>query len=143
MNHRTSTANQSFVLQHNLGMFEGFNFRTQSAVDHLLDAQSVVEWDHDRYGETEFWLTGDAPGVSLLFKHRSSVTAMELIGLDCMLTGLGGDSLHNFLLIHHAVNICGDALERLSAESVQDYCLHIFFWHQLSRSSPGSGLRAV
>jgi hypothetical protein len=113
-------------LQFDLGMFEGFNFRTQSAIDHLVSAQAVVAWDHDRQGEAEFWPAGDKPEVSLLFKGRSSVTAAELLDLDRVLGELGGDSRYNFLQIHYAVNICGDALRNLHAESVQDYCLYVF-----------------
>ena len=114
-------------LQFNLGMFEGFNFRAQSAIDHLVSAEDVVNWDHDGQGEAEFWPTGDVPEVALLFKNRSSVTASELLALDRALVELGEDSRYNFLQIHYAVNICGNALETLSAESVQDSCLHVFF----------------
>ena len=114
-------------LQFNLGMFEGFNFRTQSAVDHLVSAEAVVNWNYDRQGEAEFWPTGDVPEVALLFKHRSNVTATELLALDWVLGELGGTSRYNFLQIHYAVNLCGNRLETLSAESVQDHCLHVFF----------------
>ena len=113
-------------LQFNLGMFEGFNFRTQSAIDHLVSAEDVVNWDHDRQGEAEFWPAGEVPEIALIFKHRSSVTAAELLDLDRVLVELGGDSRHNFLLIHYAVNLCGDALPTLSAESVQDRCVQVF-----------------
>ena len=113
-------------LQFNLGMFEGFNFRTQSAVDHLVSAEAVVNWNYDRQGEAEFWPTGDVPEVALLFKHRSNVTATELLALDWVLGELGGDSRYNFLQVHYAVNLCGDALPTLSAESVQDRCVQVF-----------------
>ena len=113
-------------LQFDLGTFEGFNFRTQSAIDHLVTAQEVVAWDHDRQGEAEFWPSGDRPEVALLFKHRSSVTASELLDLDRVLVELGDDSPQNFLQVHYAVNICGADLHRLSADSVQDHGLHVF-----------------
>ena len=113
-------------LQFNLGQFEGFNFRTQSAIDHWVTAEAVVNWDHDRNGEAEFWPAGDVPEVALLFKHRSSVTAAELLDLDRLLVELGGDSRLNFLQIHFAVNVCGDALELLSADAVQDLGLQVF-----------------
>ena len=126
-NQTAANATEPKTLHFNLGMFEGFNFRTQSAIDCLVSAQAVVNWDHDRQGEEEFWPAGDVPEAALLFEHRSSVTTMELLDLDRVLVELGGDSRYNFLQIHHAVNICGDALEFLSADSVQDHCLHVFF----------------
>lgn len=113
-------------LQFNLGMFEGFNFRTQSAIDHLVSAEDVVNWNHDQQGEAEFWPSGDVAGVALIFKNRSTVTAAELLDLDRVLVELGSDSRYNFLLIHFALNLCGDALSKLSAESVQNHCVQVF-----------------
>ncbi len=114
------------ALQFNLGMFEGFSFRTQSAIDHLVSAHAVVNWDHDRQGEAEFWPTGDVPEVALVFKHRSTVTAAELLGLDRVLVELGGDTRYNYLQIHYAVNTCGDPLSTLTSELVQDHVLYVF-----------------
>ena len=113
-------------LQFNLGQFAGFNFRTQSALDHWLTAEAVVNWDHARNGGAEFWPAGDVPEVALLFKPRSRVTAAELLDLDRVLQELGGDSRYNFLQIYFAVNICGDALETLSAAAVHDHEMLIF-----------------
>ena len=113
-------------MRFNLSLFEGFNCRTQTALDHLVGAAAVVNWNHDQQGEAEFWPTGEVPEVALLFKHRSSVTAAELLDLDRVLVELGGDSRYNFLLIHYAVNLCGDALPTLSAESVHDRCVQVF-----------------
>ena len=95
------------TIRHDLGTFEGFNFRAQSAIDRILTTAEVVAWDHDRDGEAEFWPSGDRAEVSLMFKGRSAVTATELIDLDRLLTELGGDSAENFLRIHYAVNIRG------------------------------------
>ena len=72
-------------------MFEGFNFRTQSAIQRNLTASEVVEWDHDQKGEAEFWPAGDRPEVGLIFRHRSAVTGAELLELDRLLDELGGD----------------------------------------------------
>ncbi len=113
-------------LQCNFGMFEGFNCRTQTAIDHLVSAATVVNWDHDQEGEAEFWPAGDVPEIALIFKHRSTVTAAELLDLDRVLVELGSDTRYNFLLIHFALNLCGDALPKLSAESVQDHCVQVF-----------------
>jgi len=110
-----------------LGTFEGFNFRTQSAIDHVLTAQEVVTWNHDAQGEAEFWPAGDVPEVALLFQGRSNVTASELLDLDRVLVDMGGDTRDNFLQIHYAVDICGGSLHTLSANDAQDQCLHIFY----------------
>lgn len=119
------TVHQSLISD--FGTFEGFNFRTQSAIDRALTAQEVVAWDHDRQGEAEFWPSGDSPEVALLFKHRSSVTASELLDLDRVLLELGDDSRASFLQIHYAVDICGAALQSLTAEKVQDNGLQVFY----------------
>ena len=66
------------------------------------------------------------PEVALIFNHRSSVPAAELLDLDRVLVELGGDTRYNFLQIHYALNLGGDALANLSAESVQDHCVQVF-----------------
>ena len=108
-----------------MGTFEGFNFRTQSAIPRLLTADEVVSWDHDREGEAEFWPSGDKREVSLLFNRE--VTASELRDLDRLLTELGDDSAENYLRIHSMVNITGAKLSELSREAIEDQFLHIFF----------------
>ena len=114
-------------LIHELGSFEAFNFREQSAVDRILTAAEVVAWDHDSEGEAEFWPAGDHPEVALLFRGQNTVTASELLDLDRLLTELGGDSPENFLQIHYAVNICGGNLSTLTSDEIQDNCLQIYF----------------
>jgi hypothetical protein len=121
----TSTA-AILALHHDLGTFEGFNFRHNGAIDRLLTAEEVVNWEHDAHGEAEFWPSGDHPGVALLFKHKTAVTANELQALDCLLHDLGDDSDYSFLRIHHAVNWCGYDLTTLTVERVEDQPLHIF-----------------
>lgn len=114
-------------LTSDLGTYEAFNFRTQSAVDRILTAAEVVDWDHDGQGEAEFWPSGDRPEVALLFRHRSSVTGSELLALDRLLTELGGDSTVNFLRIHYAVNSRGADLLTLTRDAVEDCPLEILF----------------
>lgn len=126
-NQTPSHTTELMGLTFDLGQFEGFNFRTQSAIDRLVSAKEVANWDHDRNGEAEFWPAGDVPEVALLFKGRSSVTAAELLDLDRVLVELGGDTRDNFLQVHYAVNICGAALQTLTASEVQDQCLHVFY----------------
>jgi hypothetical protein len=109
-----------------LGTFEGFNFRTQSAILRPLTAAEVVGWDHDRQGEAEFWPAGDRAEVALLFKFKGTVTGSELRELDRLLTEMRGDSVENFLWIHYVVNTCGAAFEGLSRNAVEDANLEIF-----------------
>ena len=42
------------TLRFDLGTFEGFNFRDQSAIERELTAEEVVNWNHDGDGEAEF-----------------------------------------------------------------------------------------
>src|SRR4051812_44694891 len=97
----------SEALNFDFGTFEGFNFRTQSAIGPNSTAEEVINWDHDQKGEAEFWPSGDSPGVQLVCGKRSSVTSSELVALDKLLSDLGSDSDENFLRIHFAVNVCG------------------------------------
>jgi hypothetical protein len=113
-------------LSFDFGTFEGFNFRSQCAIPRHLTAAEVVAWNHDRDGEAEFWPSGDAPAVELIFKHRASATAAELLDLDRLLNELRGDSAANYLRVHHAVNIRGARLDTLTRETVEDLPLDIF-----------------
>jgi hypothetical protein len=110
----------------NLGTFEGFNFKTQSAICRILTASQVIYWDHDREGEAEFWPAGDRPEVSLLFRHEC-VTGSELLDLDRLLNELGDDSADSFLRIHHARNGSGFHLADLTREKLDDLSLYIYF----------------
>ena len=49
-----------------LGYFEGFNFRDQCAIEKILTAEDVVNWDHDEDGEAEFWPEGSNVFVQAL-----------------------------------------------------------------------------
>ena len=113
-------------LQFNLGTFEGFNFRKQSAIDRSLSADEVLAWDHDNNGEAEFWPSGDSAGVALIFKGKTSVTASELRDLDRLLDELGGDSDESFLRIHIAQDRHGGCLASLSGRDVEDQSAHFF-----------------
>ena len=113
--------------QFDLGTFEGFSFREQSAIERNLTAEEVINWDHDREGEAEFWPAGDRPEVALLFRSRTAVTGSELEALCELLSGLGGDSSENFLRVHYLMNNLGGDLCSLTVDEVQDACLHIFY----------------
>lgn len=115
------------VIEFDLGTFEGFNFRRQSAIDRILTAAEVVGWDHDEQGEAEFWPAGDRPEVAMFFKSRSTVSGSELLDLDRLLHDMGGDSPYHFVQIHYAVNVSGAKLATLTREEVEDFPLHVFF----------------
>ena len=115
------------ILRFDLGTFEGFNFRGQSAIDRVLTAQEVVDWDHDLWGEAEFWPAGDRPEVRLVFGGSSSVTGSELLALDRALQELGDDSPREFLRIHYVANVSGGDLANLTRDELEDADLHLFF----------------
>ena len=113
-------------LHFDLGTFEGFNFRNQSAIEKILTADEVVHWDHDKDGEAEFWPSGDNAEVALIFHDQSSVTFSELVGLDNLLHELGGDETENVLKIYHALTSGGAGLSTLTASEVEDSNIHFF-----------------
>jgi hypothetical protein len=113
-------------LQFDLGTFEGFNFRTQSAIERLLTADEVIHWEHDADGEAKFRPAGDHAGIAVLFEHRTAVTVADLLAVDRLLFELGGDALEHFLRIHFIVNCCGYDLQTLTAGTVEDQALHLF-----------------
>jgi hypothetical protein len=126
MEEATATT-EAHALCHDFGTFEGFNFRNQSAIFPNHTADEVVNWDHDKEGEAEFWPSGDNEGVQLVFKGQSSVTGSELRALDELLDDLGGDNDENFLKIYHAVSVLGYDLGTLTNTTVEDEAPQFFF----------------
>ena len=116
----------TIALQFDLGTFEGFNFKEDSAIARNLTAEEVVNWDHDAKGEAEFWPSGDNAGVAMLFKGQASVTCTELLDLDRVLLELGNDSFINYVRIHHEMNTQGTYLKDLTGEQVDCQDIHIF-----------------
>lgn len=110
----------------NLGSFEGFNFRTQSAIEHILSASDLIAWDHDRKGEAEFWPAGDHPGVSFVFRGRTSVTGSEVRHLGRLLDELQSDDIETFLRIGHALDVGSVGLPDLTADHIEDLDCQIF-----------------
>lgn len=108
-----------------LGSFEGFNFRQQSAILNLT-AWQVVEWNHDKAGEAEFWPAGDHDGVALIFRNQDAITASELIELDRVLRDLGGDSIESFLRVYYMLRIGGTPLAGVSLAAVDEVNVHFF-----------------
>ena len=114
------------TLKHDLGTFEGFNFRDQAALDRNLTADEVLDWDHDGAGEAEFWPAGDHPGVASVFDRKSAVTGSELEALDDLLRQLGQDDTETFLRIRYAVHDRGLDLTDLTAAEVEDAPLYLY-----------------
>jgi hypothetical protein len=112
--------------KHDLGTFEGFNFREQAALDRNVTADELVDWDHDGAGEAEFWPAGDHPGVAALFERRNAVTGSELEALDDLLRQLGHDGTETFLRIRFAVHDRGLDLRTVTSEEVEDVLLYLY-----------------
>lgn len=114
-----------------LGTFEGFNFREQSAIFPNLTVEEVLTWDHDEKGEAEFWPAGDRPEMLLIHKG-STITALDITETIRLLEDLGGDSTENFLLLHYALHICGSNLEELTRDDIRDYGIQLFLGNNLT-----------
>lgn len=108
------------TIAHDFGHFEGFNFRSQSAIELRLTATEVVQWDYDRYGEAEFWPAGDKREIKLIFSGQNSVSASELLDLSALLEELGDEATETYLSVYFALSILGEDLGKLSAEGVRD-----------------------
>ncbi len=101
-----------------LGTFEGFNFRDQSAIERVLTAEDVVNWDHDGDGEAEFWPSGEDPLVKGIFS--GNVTASDLTALAELLTNLDGDRTEDLLRIQFAIRVQGYDFSRLTVQDLDD-----------------------
>ncbi len=123
---QSSGSTNKLTLRFDLGTFEGFNFRHQSAIEKILTAEEMVNWDHDKDGEAEFWPSGDHDGVALIFRDRTSVTYSQVVALDTLLHDLGGDDTNTFLRIYHALQTSGTGLPDLTASEVEVSNSHIF-----------------
>jgi len=106
-----------------IGEFEGFNFREQSAIERSLSAEEVIEWDHDNDGEAEFWPAGDN-----VFTHRL------LPGNAC-----SGSEVREVIRIFEETDGCpqqlakavylrdrGSDLEEITGQAIEDSCLYVF-----------------
>ncbi len=117
------------TLTHELGSFEGFNHRDQRAIELILSAQEVIDWDHDAQGESEFWPAGDHPGVALIFQAADSVTPFEITALDGLLEELGDETQETFVRLHVLCHLHGHSLRSLQADDVHDLDAHVFSGH--------------
>src|SRR5262245_16716251 len=127
MNHcdQSNPSQNTHALIHNLGSFEGTNFRDHCAIERILTADEVVAWDHERDGQAEFWPAGDHAGAELVFGGQE-VTAAGIVALDNLLEQLGGDSDRNFLRIHNAMRVHNCAVSDLTLDQLDNGALQIF-----------------
>jgi antirestriction protein ArdC len=79
-NQTPSPVTQPKELQFNLGQFEGFNFRTQSAIDHGLSAEEVPATEGERLPPFSFEALVAELGAAFLcgFAGLRNVTADAL-----------------------------------------------------------------
>ena len=57
-------------IRSNLGLFNGYDFRSQSKMDRLFSANEVINWDHHKDGDAQFRPSGDHKGVFEVFKRK-------------------------------------------------------------------------
>ncbi len=113
--------------RYDFGSFEGFNFRSQSAIPKTLSIGEVLNWDHDQNGEAEFWPSGDCEGVSLVFKNLNAVTSSELMALEELLTELGGDSDDNYVKVYYSVSVLRERVDDIESSKIEDQT-PLLFW---------------
>lgn len=92
-----------YELDFDLGKFLGRGIHKKTHVDGIFTAQEIIDWDERRDGFSEFFPAGDHEGVSLVFREKSSVDAMELIELDCLFGGFGSSTNSVCMEIHHVM----------------------------------------
>ncbi len=110
-------------IENDLGYFEGFNFRSQSAIEQILSAEDVVNWDHDTRGEAEFWPEGSNVFVRLLSPREC--TASDLIEIDRIFSELGEDE-HQLCKAVYLKETHGLDLRDITREAVEDACLYVY-----------------
>lgn len=122
-------------IENDLGMFEGFNFRNQAAIPKLLTAQEVINWDHDKQGEAEFWPHNNNELAATVFKTLGGkeVTANEIILVDKLL------ELEEYELVQvlaavddQGLHYCREKLEDNALELLDDYC---FYHHSQTKEA--------
>lgn len=121
--------------EYDIGTFEGFNFRDQSAIDHILTAQEVLDWDHDGDGEAEFWPHGNNPFTSYLLPENSCSDSdvREVIRIFYETEGRPAE-----LAKACYMRDCGTALEDITSEAINDACLYVFgpgWFHDLYKQA--------
>lgn len=111
------------TLRIDLGNFEGFNFREGAAIEGNLNAEDVIIWDHDRWGEAEFWPDGSNEIVSRLLPGNSC-SAGQIRQVIRIFDELEGDT--QGLLKAAYLRDRGYSLEDITREAIEDSFLHVF-----------------
>lgn len=107
-----------------LGFFEGFNFKTQSAICKQLTADDVINWNHDRQGEAEFWPEGSNVFVKQLLTCENC-TAGDLVEIDRIFSELGGNE-YELCKAVYLKSMHGEDLEHITRETIDDACLYVY-----------------
>jgi hypothetical protein len=115
---------ENLTIENDLGTFEGFNHKTQEALDSNVTAQELLDWDHDGLGEAEFWHSGDNPGVALIL-DSNDVLPKDVVALDRLLSELGDDA-SVLARIYFLTEYSGHRLQELDPETVEDAQLSVF-----------------
>lgn len=121
--------------EYDIGKFEGFNFREQSAIEHILTAQEVLDWDHDRDGEAEFWPHGCNPFTSYLLPGNacSDSDVREVVRIFHETEGRPEELAKAIYLRDN-----GTSLEDITSEAINDSCLHVYgpgWFHDLNKQA--------
>jgi len=106
-----------------IGEFEGFNFRSQSAIMQTLTAEEVINWDHDRDGEAEFWPDGSNAFVSKLLPG-TACSADEVSEVIRIFEELDGNEQELVKAVY--LRDRGSDLEDITRQAIDDSCLYVF-----------------
>lgn len=118
------TLYENLVIENDLGTFEGFNHKTQEAIFPNVTAREMIDWDHDRNGEAEFWHSGDIPAIARIL-DSNDVLPKDVVALDRLLSDLGDDTA-TLAKIIYLTEDNGHRLQELDAETVEDSPVTIF-----------------
>jgi len=110
-------------IENDLGYFEGFNFRAQSAIFERLTAEDVVNWDHDANGEAEFWPEGSNDFVRLL--AHGNCSGFDLIEMDRIFSEVDNDEKEIAKAVYLRENH-GLRLDEITREAIDDACLYVY-----------------
>lgn len=113
----------TYVIDNELGFFEGFNFKTQSAICKQLTAEDVINWDHDEQGEAEFWPEGGNIFVRELL--GTNCTGSELIEIDRIFSELHGCE-YELCKAVYLKSMHGHELEEITRDAIDDECLYVY-----------------
>ena len=113
-----TTIYENLVIENDLGTFEGFNHRDQQAIFPNLTAQEMVDWDHDRHGEAEFWHSGDNAGIASILTS-GDIPVNDVIALDRLRSELG-DDISTLAKISYLTEHDGHRLQELEADTIED-----------------------